>query len=72
MGSDNRIFITDPEGFRVVVFSADGKPLSVFGQTGSEAGSFGLPNGIAIGLDGNLWIADSGNNRVVHFQAVLP
>ena len=72
VGSDNRIYVTDPEGYRVVVFSTDGKPLFVIGQYGPDEGSFGLPNGIGLDPNDGLWIADAGNNRLVHYGATLP
>ena len=72
VGSDNRIYVTDPEGYRVVVFSTDGKPLFVIGQYGPDEGSFGLPNGIGLDPNDGLWIADAGNNRLVHYGAALP
>jgi uncharacterized protein (TIGR03663 family) len=60
----NRVYITDPEGYRIIVFSSQGAPLAVFGQYGPEDDSFGLPVGLAIGMDGNLWVADAGNHRL--------
>jgi len=66
------VYLTDPEGYRVIVFSATGEPLAAFGQYGPEDGSFGLPNGLALGPDGSLWIVDAGNNRVVKYPPIQP
>ena len=63
----NRVYLTDPEGYRVIVLADGGAPLKVFGQFGGEPDSFGLPNGIAISPDGELWIADAGNNRLAAY-----
>jgi NHL repeat. len=63
-----RIFVTDPTGFRVLVFDAQGQPLLAFGQYGDDAASFLLPQGIAIGPDGHVWVVDSGGHRVMAFQ----
>jgi sugar lactone lactonase YvrE len=66
------IYVTDPEGYRVLIFSNDGKPLLVFGQYGIVEGDLGLPNGIALGPDNSLWIADTGNNRLANYRVGLP
>lgn len=66
----NRVYLTDPEGYRVIVLDDGGEPLMVFGQFGSEPESFGLPNGIAISPSGQLWIADAGNNRLAAYETV--
>ncbi|PKN88125.1 MAG: hypothetical protein CVU46_02165 [Chloroflexi bacterium HGW-Chloroflexi-8] len=41
VGADNRIYMTDPGGYRVLVFSQTGEPLATIGQYGPEEGSFG-------------------------------
>jgi len=43
-------------------------PDQVIGETGSEVGQFQSPYGIAVAPDGNLYVADSGNNRVQHLN----
>ncbi len=68
--SGGRVYVTDPEGYRVLVFSAIGGYLNRFGQFGGEPSSFGLPNGIAVGPDDWLWVADAGNHRVVGFEPI--
>jgi NHL repeat len=49
-----------------------GKPLLAFGQFGAEDNNFGLLNGIALGPDGKLWVADAGNNRIMQYAEILP
>jgi RHS repeat-associated protein len=43
-------------------------PLESFGSTGSAAGQFNSPGGEAIDAHGNVWVADTGNNRVEEFS----
>lgn len=68
--SGGRVYVTDPEGYRVLVFSGSGGYLNRFGQFGTDANSLGLPNGIAVGPDDTLWVADAGNHRVLAFPPI--
>ncbi|HEX9116066.1 MAG TPA: hypothetical protein VGA61_08360, partial [Anaerolineae bacterium] len=43
--------------------------LGTAGQPGSAAGQFNFPRAVATGLDGTIYVADSGNNRVQAFDA---
>jgi len=69
--SAGRVYVTDPEGYRVLIFSPSGAYLNRFGQFGADAGSLGLPNGIALGADDTLWVADAGNHRVLGYAPVF-
>ncbi|MFZ5916608.1 MAG: flippase activity-associated protein Agl23 [Chloroflexota bacterium] len=67
-----RVYATDPEGYRVLVFTANGEPLAVFGQVGAGADAFNLPTGVAVDGQGNIYIADADNHRVVKLAPLLP
>lgn len=67
----NRVYVTDPEGYRVLIFTATGDYLARFGKFGADANSFGLPNGIAIDAQNNIYVADAGNHRVLKFNAIF-
>jgi DNA-binding beta-propeller fold protein YncE len=69
--SAGRVYVSDPEGYRVLIFSADGAYLGRFGRYGPEITSLGLPNGVAVDADNNLYIADAGNNRILKFAPVF-
>jgi DNA-binding beta-propeller fold protein YncE len=69
--SANRIYVTDPEGFRVLVFDQDGSYLARFGVYGTEANQFALPVGIAIDAQDNIYVADANNNRIVKYPAIF-
>ena len=63
----NRIYVTDPEGYRILVFDETGEFVTSLGQYGSDAASFQLPTGIAIDPQGNIYVADPGTHRVLKF-----
>lgn len=67
----NRVYVTDPEGYRVLIFTATGDYLARFGKFGADVNSFGLPNGIAIDGQNNIYIADAGNHRILKFNAIF-
>jgi iron(III) transport system ATP-binding protein len=66
----------DPQGFiyvadyggtdRITKFTADGKPVLMFGGLGSEPGEMQRPSGVAW-HDGQVYVADAINNRVQQF-----
>lgn len=66
--AQDRVYITDPERYRVIVFSSAGTPLAAFGQYEPEEDAFGLPVGVASDLDRRIWIVDAGNNRLAKFD----
>ncbi|MEW6400835.1 MAG: flippase activity-associated protein Agl23 [Chloroflexota bacterium] len=61
------VFITDPEGYRVIEFDDAGQVVRVWGEYGNSFTNFALPSGIAIDPDGLVWVSDSPNNRVMRF-----
>lgn len=68
--SQGTVYATDPEGYRVVAFDNGGTFKAAFGLYGSDAQSFALPNGIAVGPDDLVYVADADNHRVMVFPAL--
>jgi uncharacterized protein (TIGR03663 family) len=68
VGLDEHVFITDPEGYRVIEFTADGQPVRTWGDFGSGAEEIGLAAGVAIDRLGFVWVTDAGNNRVLKYR----
>ena len=64
---NNLVYITDIYKNKVFVFDLDGKKVLEFGTYGSDAGQFKYPNGVTADSKGNIYVSDSGNNRVQVF-----
>lgn len=65
---DGQVFITDPEGYRVIQFDSNGEFVRLWGTFGAGPENFGLASGIAIDQDGHIWVTDAGNGRVMRFS----
>ncbi|QSQ24746.1 hemolysin [Pyxidicoccus parkwayensis] len=78
---DGSVAVSDPGNYRVrrILFDTDGSPKQVTTMAGSghygnadgpgDHASFVLPAGLAVGPDGRLYVADSGNGLL---RAVMP
>lgn len=67
VNDDLHVFITDPEGYRIMEFDQDGNIVRVWGDYGNTPTGFGLASGIAIDPDGKVWVADGAFNRIMRF-----
>ncbi len=75
VAKDGTVFVADTWNHRIVKFDPDGNFLTawgVFGDVGdkwdeNELQLYG-PRAIAIDPDGNLWVTDTGNERVIQFS----
>jgi DNA-binding beta-propeller fold protein YncE len=68
---EGRVYVTDPEGYRVLVFDSQGQFLRTWGDFGSGLNAFGLASGIAVDRQGGVWVSDAGNHRLMHFTPPL-
>jgi len=65
---DGQVCLTDPEGLRVLCFSGTGEFLYGWGGgLGSAQDQFALLSGIAFSPQGEVWVVDTGNQRVMRF-----
>jgi DNA-binding beta-propeller fold protein YncE len=65
---EGRVFVTDPEGYRVLEFTDQGEFVRFWGDYGTTAVDFALPVGIGIDAQGKIWVVDSANSRVMAFD----
>ncbi|MEM5774496.1 MAG: NHL repeat-containing protein, partial [Anaerolineaceae bacterium] len=67
--SANRyVYVTDPEGYRVLQFDTAGRFIRGWGDFSTDISGFGLPIGINVDAAGRVWVSDTGNNRVMRFD----
>jgi tripartite motif-containing protein 71 len=64
------VFVTDAEANRhVVEYTGSGKLLRKWGRGGSGPGQLHDPDGIAVDREGDVFVADTGNDRIQEFTA---
>ena len=64
---NGHVFATDPEGYRVLEFTSDGKILRFWGDYSTNTDGFGLAGAVAVDPSGGVWVSDTGNGRLLHF-----
>ncbi|MEJ5314307.1 MULTISPECIES: glycosyltransferase family 39 protein [Anaerolinea] len=64
---NGHVFVTDPEGYRVLEFNSDGRFVRGWGYYSTNYDGFGLASGIAIDAEGKVWVSDGANNRLLRF-----
>lgn len=67
VGSNDLIYVTDKQRHGVLVLSLSGEFKMFFGQRGSKEGELYSPCGIAVDKLGQVYVCDSGNQRVQIF-----
>ncbi len=60
--------MADRYNHRIQVFTAEGGFVRQWGSDGSAAGEFNSPEGIAIAANGQVYVADTYNNRIQVFR----
>jgi sugar lactone lactonase YvrE len=62
------VFATDPEGYRVLEFTATGEIVRFWGDYSVGPDGFGLAGSVAIDPQAGVWVSDAGNSRIMHFN----
>lgn len=61
--ADDRLFVTTFGP--ILIFDLEGKQLNKWGARGRQKGEFDFANGIAMGKDGDVYVSDTNNTRIV-------
>ncbi|MGC9348839.1 MAG: flippase activity-associated protein Agl23 [Anaerolineae bacterium] len=74
--ADGNVYVADTWNHRVQKFDPEGQPLLSWGRFAQAQprdstgyGAFAGPRGVAVGPEGNVFVTDTGNNRVQVFDA---
>jgi uncharacterized protein (TIGR03663 family) len=67
VSKDKHVFITDPEGYRIIEFTDTGEFVRTWGDFGSGPTEIGLAAGVAVDPAGFIWVTDAGNNRILRY-----
>lgn len=59
-----RVYVSDSDNHRVMVFDYDGKPLFSFGEPGTGPGELDFPYGLAADAQGQIYVADMNGGAV--------
>ena len=62
---NNLVYVSEWSNHRVSIFDSNGSFIHCFGKKGSGEGEFNYPECITVDSLGNLYVSDSGNNRLV-------
>lgn len=71
INSDKQIFITDPDLGRIIRFDDQGNFLQLWGGYENDY-LIGIASGIAVDLQGKVWITDALNNTLLRFDPPVP
>ncbi len=64
---EGHIFAVDPEGYRILEFASGGTIIRTWGDYSLDTDGFGLASGVAVDPQGNIWVSDGANMRLLHF-----
>lgn len=67
--ANNTLYVTELDAHRVSAFTLSGTLIGRFGSIGSGPNQFRAPIGISADNAGNLYVVDSGNERIQVFRA---
>lgn len=68
VAGDGQLLVTAAGDSRAALIRPDGTILAVFGASGGDAGELSHPRGVAVSVNGRVYVADRGNGRISVFS----
>lgn len=75
VGQDGTVYVADTWNHRIQKFDKDGNFISMWGAFGDVGENYDSnllelygPRAVALDKDGNLWVTDTGNERIIEFS----
>lgn len=65
LGPDGLLYAVEYRAGRVTALTTGGEVVGRYGRTGSGPGQLQTPWGLAVDRSGRIWVADTGNRRIV-------
>jgi DNA-binding beta-propeller fold protein YncE len=62
------VYVANTEKNSIAIFDSEGNLVLEYGTWGSGMGNFSRPTDLKLGLDGKLFVVDSGNSRICVFE----
>ena len=69
VGTDGRVYVSDPGSFCVQVYDAEGRHLRKLGEQGVGPGKFARPRSLALDRENRLYVVDAATQRVQLFDS---
>ena len=69
LGSRGEVYVSDPTAGTIRIFDPVGNSLGEYGALGGGDAQFRTPTGLQVDARGQLWVADTGNQRVQRWIA---
>jgi DNA-binding beta-propeller fold protein YncE len=67
--NDGNVLVVDTGDKRIVKYNPDGQFIQAYGHAGAGPGEFDEPSSVAVGLNGDVYVADYWNRRIQHFDS---
>lgn len=67
VGVNGRVYISDPEAGRILVYESDGTFVDYWGGFDQSAVMIGIAQGVVADDANHVWVSDSQNNQLLHF-----
>jgi uncharacterized protein (TIGR03663 family) len=70
LDNQGHVYVSDPEGCRILEFTSTGEAVRAWGDCGAGINSFSMAASVAVNQNGDVWVSDAANSRLLLF--VLP